>query len=271
MDVLFTLIFLASFGLLLTGLARPKLFKRLFGKKTNRKSIALTFGSAFVISFIALGIVIDPSISSLSIKDNQETLSEDLLIEGQVLGTSGGVRLDDKSLELKDQKFSKQVKLKPGENKFVLSVYKDGEKVSAKTYRVFYDYEGKLFADQKKAEDDALNKKLATIPTYELVRKEKTKSGYSAVIYAEGELEDYLVANLIKDVKKKDSADAISLLVFSISDKGAVEASLESDKPEALATVSSKTKANYEKTKDSEELFYFPAGLEGEKLALEVK
>lgn len=271
MDVLFTLILLASFGLLLTGLARPKLFKRFFGKRTNRKTIALIFGGAFVVSFIALGAVVDPSISSLSIKDNQETLREDLLIEGKIAGLSNDVRLDDKSLELKDQKFSKQVKLKPGENKFVLSVYKDGEKVSAKTYKVFYDYEGKLFADQKKAEEDALNKKLATVPVYELARKEKTKSGYSAVIYVEGDIEDYLVANLVKDVKKKDSAEAISLLVFSASDKTDIEASLESDNPEALAAVSSKAKANYEKTKDSEELFYFPAGLEGEKLALEVK
>lgn len=71
---------------------------------------------------------------------------------------------------------------------------------------------------------------------------------------------------MINSAKQKSDKSNITFLLFNKKDKQAVEAIFEdSDLTKLLPYV----RANYEKKDSTEELFWFPEGAEGKKLALE--
>lgn len=106
------------------------------------------------------------------------------------------------------------------------------------------------------------------LPEYELVRENEDNGAYSAVIYS-AEIDDYLIPNLISDFKKRKNKDKLTVMIFSKEDKPVVEKAFDADDDSALNTISDKIRAEYRKD-IGEELYYYPDGLKGEKLVLEV-
>ncbi len=271
-------IFFASILGLIVGLIKPKsmaMFTR--SDVPSRKNIALASFGILIGSMVSLGMVADPppapevALASINITENHVTDSENFEIQGVVEGDPSKIEINDKQVEPFGSSFSSSASLVPGDNKISLEVHdSNGVKVK-KNYSIFYDYEGKIYSElnKKEASDkDALNKKLATVPKYEIVRKESIDKGFSAIVYLEGETEDYLVSNTVKHIKYyHKSSQNISLLIFKKSDKIEVEKILESTDMTALSGL---VRANYEKRIDKQDLYLFPTGLEGNKLALEV-
>jgi predicted adenine nucleotide alpha hydrolase (AANH) superfamily ATPase len=100
------------------------------------------------------------------------------------------------------------------------------------------------------------------------VRKADINNGFSAIVYIDGDMEDYLISNVVKDIDgKNQSTKNMSLLLFSKNEKNEVEAILEKTSPSDLVKY---IRANFEKKDSAKQLFWFPQGAEGEKLALEV-
>lgn len=210
-------------------------------------------------------------ISEMSMKNGQEVLEERVTINGEYDGDATAVRINGEQANItkKKHKFDKSLALKPGDNEVEVVLLKDGKEKDKEKLRVFYDYDSKVAEDKKKAEDEEQAKVLSRVPEYELVRRENTDKGFAAIVYISGPVEEYLLTNAVKDIKSRNSrTEAISLLIFSTADKPAVEQALEGPVSDV---VTQKALANYEKTNDQEQLFVFTGGLEGEKLALEVK
>lgn len=121
--------------------------------------------------------------------------------------------------------------------------------------------------EEKRAEEE-LKRKLAAVPKYQIVRKSDIGDGFSAIVYIDGELEDYLVSNAVKSIKEKNAKHKnLTLLVLNNADKEKAEAILEGSD---LTAILPYVRANYEKRDSQEDLFWFPEGAEGKKLALEI-
>jgi len=56
MPYLFTILFVASIVCLILGLASPEIFKRIFKKNANRKTIGIAFGTAIFVFLILIGV-----------------------------------------------------------------------------------------------------------------------------------------------------------------------------------------------------------------------
>lgn len=61
MAQLFVMFLLLALLSLIVGLIRPKVFRKLLGKRTNRKTVAILFGGLSIIFFIIIGII-SPSV-----------------------------------------------------------------------------------------------------------------------------------------------------------------------------------------------------------------
>lgn len=106
------------------------------------------------------------------------------------------------------------------------------------------------------------------VPEYEVVRENDESGVYTAVIYST-DTSDYLIPNIIADIKSKKQKDKMSLMVFPSVDKSEVEDAFEKDDDTSLSIIGNKIRAEYKKD-TSEELYYYPEGINGEKLRLEV-
>jgi len=242
--------------------------------------ISSIVGLFILLTVIALIISEKPSVQIESIKNNSETIDENLGIKGKYAGVdSVKVNNEDATLNKSKREFSRYVKLNPGDNIVKVEGFKDGVSQASQEIKIFFDLEGRLYKEkleaEKKADEEEIKERSRT-PNYEVVRKESIDNGFSAIVYIdEPEIKDYLVCNAIKDFRSKDEnkkTKVISLLIFSKADKIEIESSLEKDSgKESLQKISDKSKGDYEKSDKDESLFYFPNGLRGEKLALEIK
>lgn len=280
--ILFTIFFLISitaFILFVIALIKPKakILKRLLPQIKTRKSFTTVLLPLSFVSIIVAGVVAPPTnaeIKSINIAKSQEVLAETFTIEGDTVGKFDTFTINNEKPTFNGTKFSKELTLKPGDNSIsLLATSKKDDKiveVKKETYRIYFDYEAMLYAEQlKKDHQEAaeLQRKLSLVLPYEIVRKDKIDGGFSAILYVDGEPEDYLVTNVIKDFKSKNKDKNISLLVFKKADKVSVEQILESEDAKGLAPL---VRANYEKRNDTEQLFLFPTGLSGNKLAVEI-
>lgn len=277
--IFFFLFSVVVFFLLIGSVIKPdaKLYLRLLRKPLRRRQLIKRLGLVFLGSFILFVIFappVNPEITRLNIQKDQDVLTETYIIEGEFKGDLATFKINDEDAVINGSKFTKEVMLNPGNNivKVVATAVKDNvtKEIKNETYNIYFDYEGMLYAeqlikDQQAAEE--LRKKLEHVPQYETVRKEGVSDGFSAIIYMEGEPEDYLVTNVIKDFKSKNKDKNIALLLFKKSDKEMVEQILESENANGIVPY---VRANYEKREVQEQLFLFPAGLEGTKLAVEV-
>ncbi|MCX6810075.1 MAG: hypothetical protein NTZ65_05045 [Candidatus Berkelbacteria bacterium] len=237
-------------------------------------------GLFLTIIIIAMIIPEKPSVQIKSIKNDAVITDESLEIKGKyAVVDSVKVNSEDAGLNKSKREFSKFIKLTPGDNIIKVEGIKEGKSEASQEIKVYFDLEGKLYQEkleaEKKADEDEL-KERGRMPNYEVVRKENIDNGFSAIIYIdENEVRDYSVSNAIKDFRSKDEnkkTKVISLLIFSKNDKSEIEATLEKDSDKStLQKVSDKGRGDYEKNDKDESLFYFPAGFQGEKLALEVK
>ena len=263
------------------ALIKPKLkiFSKLKPRFSGRKGLSKLFAPVFLVSFVLLAVFAPPiatELKSINLEKDQDVITEQFTIEGEVAGSYTDFKINDEATKIDNSKFSKTIVLEPGDNKVnVILVAKDEDKIDIEVYNethnIYFDYEGMLYAQElekdKKAEQE-LKRKLAEIPQYEVVRKTDIDSGFSAILYIEGDMEDYQVSNVAKDLESKNSdTQNISALFFSKADKNQVEAVLENTNPAELTTY---IRGNYEKRQDNKQLFWFPKGAEGEKLALEV-
>lgn len=280
MEALSTISFLLS-GVVLVfiviALIKPhsKVFTKLFRKPVGRKKIYKVLGPIYLALFVVFVVFAPPTatgINKINLENKQDVLNEKYTIEGKVEGSPRQVRINDEELELKGSEFKKEVSLKPGDNEFTITTLKEGVAGSEDTYMIYYDYEGSIYEELAKKDKQAaeeLANQLNTIPVYEVVRKENIPDGIAVIIYMEGNAEEYLVTNLVKNFRfYNQDKKVISALVIQKSDKVAAEGILESTDPTGLTNL---IKANYEKRPDREQLFYFPTGLKGNKLALEIK
>lgn len=214
---------------------------------------------------------------SLKITNPKDTEFETTEYSVKVEGTSS--KLDTLKInneEIKDKnKFSKEIELKNGNNEIKVEGFKNNNVIASKTFKIYFDYDARVYLDKEKqfkSEEEKQKQELERVPSYEVARKENINNGFSAVIYVdEKDLKDYQVVNVIKDFRSKNKGtENISILVFNKNDKGEVEGAFESTDPSALNIINNKTRADYEKSKDKEQLYWFPNGLSGEKLALEI-
>lgn len=283
-DILFLLFILGWF---ITGIVwvvalfvpSASLFKIFGNRFQGRGGLTKLLLPLSLVLFVGALIVAPPTATELkylNLQNNQEVISEVYTIEGEVSGSYVALKINDENIEIKGSKFSKEVDLEPGENEFkLLLVGKDKEgnetEILNETYGIYFDYEGMLYArelEEEKRQEEELQRKLAKVPSYEIVRKSDIGSGFSAIIYVSGDLEDYLLSNAVKEIKAKNAHhENLTLLVISKSDKEGAEAALEGAD---LTTVLPYVRANYEKREGREELFWFPEGAEGKKLALEI-
>ena len=242
------------------------------------KKIGIGF-AVLIIIIIAIGIFVPttPSLEIKSFKDGDETTTELFEVSGSYKGLyQVKINGEDVSHDESNRTFSKNLSLQNGVNLVKVEGIKNGQVVVTKESKISFDLEGMLFLEKQELankQEEEKRRELDRVPEYEIVRKENLEEGYSAIVYVKDEdLQDFLVPNLVRDIKSKQDASKISLLFFLKSDKSVVEESLESTNENvALKAISTKSKAEYQKTPDGEELFYFPSGLSGEKLALEIK
>jgi hypothetical protein len=263
------------------ALMKPRLniFNKLKPRFKGRKGLSKFFAPLFVGTFILLAVFAPPieaELKSINLEADQEVIAEQFTIEGEVAGDFVTFKINDESITSENNKFTKTLDLQPGNNEVRILLTRADEEgnevdVYNKSHNVYFDYEGMLYAQElekdKRAEEE-LKRKLAEVPQYETVRKTDIDNGFSAIVYVEGDMEDYQISNVVKDLRNKhpDSRN-ISALLFSKSNKSNVEAILENSSPAELVTY---IRANYEKREDKQQLFWFPKGAEGEKLALEI-
>lgn len=271
MEAFLLITFLLSAILASVGVVRPSVFGRFYrrtGKGPGRKKLGLLFGSIALVSLISFGVTLNPSLKSINLSEGQETLEERYLLKGEYIGSPTNITVNEEKVELRSGTFERQLILQPGANKVVVALTKDDKELERKEYNIYYDYEGMLQAEEQRKEDEEIAKQASRVPEYEVTRKDGITHGFSAVVYIDEKAQDFLVANTVKDIKEKNSdTQTISLLIFEKADKSEVEKIFESTE---LAGIPNMVRANYEKRNDKEELFYFPTGLEGEKLALEL-
>lgn len=269
----------AAFILLLIALIKPtaKIFKHIHLKPKTRKGLSKVLVPVWLLTFIGFVIVAPPvpaEVSSINLEESQEVVTDSITVDGTYKGNFTTLEINGNKPTLEGNKFRTTVNLMPGDNEIkLLAKAKDGDRiitVKDEHYHVYFDYEGMLYEEQLKKDQAAqaeLEMQLATVPRYEVVRKENMDGGFSAIIYMDGRSEDYLVANAIKHFESKNTLMDISLLVFESANKEAVEGILESENVQKIAPF---VLANYEKRADKEELFLFPTGLNGSKLAVEI-
>jgi len=284
-DALFGILFivwLVVIVLWIIALIQPKakIFNRLQSRFSGRRGLSIVFAPLFVLLFIILAFLASPlevKLLSINLEADTEVTSEQFTIEGEVAGTYKTFVVNDEAVSIEKGKFSKTLNLEPGDNKIkILLTYvddKDNEvEVFNKTHNIYFDYEGMLYArelEKDKLAEEKVKRKLAEVPRYETVRKSDITDGFSAIVYVEGDMEDYQISNVAKDIEKNNSnAKNISALMFSKSQNTEVEAVLENSTPAELITY---IRANYEKRDSNKQLFWFPKGAEGEKLALEIQ
>lgn len=236
-----------------------------------------------VFSILALFFVLvflfprKPSPKTLTITNpasGAELTTDRLVVRGSYTGSGGEIRLNGEPVKTDSwtRTFSKEVTLINGLNRLKAEYWDQGKEASSSEITVTFDLEGKLYLEKEQRE----KAELAKVPAYELVRKETIDGGFSAIAYADlmkdGELAGYLITNLARDVREKNkSTGVLSVLVFLKENKVEVERALESEEDTSgLESVGTFVRANYEKSSDGEELFMFPNGLAGDKLALEV-
>ncbi len=279
---IFIIVWLAIIVLWVIALIKPKakVFNTLQSRFNGRKGLSKLFAPLFIISFIFLAVFSPPlavELKGLNLEADQEVITEQFTIEGEVSGSFKTFLVNNEAITLEKGRFSKTLNLKPGDNKVkILLTYVDEEdkEVEAfnKTHNIYFDYEGMLYArelEKDKQAEDELKRKLAEIPRYETVRKTDIENGFSAIIYVEGNMEDYQITNIAKDIENNNSdTKNISVLMFSKTQKTEVEAVLENSTPSELITY---IRANYEKRDSNKQLFWFPKGAEDEKLALEIQ
>lgn len=277
--IIFFLLATAIFFLLVFSLLKPqaKIFKKIFRKPLGRKQLVKRLGLAFVVTFMAFVIFAppaDPELANLNIQKNQDVITETFTLQGDVKGKLNSIKVNGEEVEIKDSKLNKEIQLQPGDNEITLlataTVDDVIQEIKNEKYKIYFDYEGMLYAELLKKEQqeaEALKKKLETVPEYEVVRKEGAEDGFTAIMYVEGIIEDYLLTNAIKDFKSKNTDKNMSVMVFEKSEKEHIEGNLES---EDLSGLVPHVRANYEKRDSSEQFFLFPDGLEGSKLAVEV-
>jgi len=230
--------------------------------------------AALLILLVVIGIAFPTKaeVEITSFKSNDEVTTENLEVVGKYKGSPDKILVNGEEAEKKSSgEFRKIVKLNPGENKIKAEAQDDGKIAYTTESVVYFDLEGKLFQEK----DEAFKKERDKVPEYELVRKEDVSGGFSAIIYADvmggDAIVEHLVANLVNDIKSKNATSAISLLIFSKADKQDIEGLLEKSDNTSLKTISQKVKGEYSKTDNTEELFIYPGGLEGDKLALAIK
>lgn len=264
------------------ALINPRLsvFSKVKSKNQNRKGLSKIFGVVVLVMFIGVGITappVKPELKNLNIKPDEEVVTETYSVEGEVKGSYQSLKINDQDIGLSKGKFSKIIELKPGDNDIkVVLVGKDENELDVEVYnqthKVFFDYEGMLYAkeleEDKKAEEE-LQAKLSEVPKYEMVRKSDVDDGFSAIVYIENGMEDYLITNVVKEIKNNNGNQKnLSILLFNKSDKDKAETILEGSSP---ADLLSHIRANYEKRGSHEDLFWFPEGAGGRKLALEIQ
>lgn len=283
-DLVFALAVLASISVFLLwifSLVWPSasVFKFLGEKIKGRKKLSATLLPASVILFIIAGFFASTPIAKLddvSLKSNQEVMVDTYTITGKASGIHANLRINNEEVELVEGEFSKTVNLKPGDNNLEVLLMDNSDKgnsveVYKQSNNIYFDYEGMLYAKEQRLDEKLareLDAKVSKIPEYEIVRKLDIEKGISGVIYADGESEDYLMANVVKDARSKNEQYSnLTFLVFNKADKEAVEAVFEDSNPAKLLPY---VRANYEKKDTHEELFWFPEGAEGKKMALEI-
>lgn len=278
---IFVVIWLLTGLLWVISLVRPKLkiFDKLPSKFRGRKGLSKVFGGSFVGAFIGLIVFAPPlavELKSLNLEPDQEVITSKYKVEGEVVGDYTAFTINGEDVELEGNKFSRTLDLEPGDNEvkvLLKGVDDSGEEaeVYSSSHNIYFDYEGMLYAQElekdKQAEEE-LKRRLAKVPQFEVVRKSAIANGFSAIVYVEGDMEDYQLSNVAKELDKNNSDfENISALFFSEKDKSKVEGILEESEPSDLLM---HVRANFEKRGDKKQLFWFPNGTEGEKLALEV-
>lgn len=235
-----------------------------------KRVLLFLFGSALAIAVIT--VIITPSsvlLETTNIHDGDEVTSEKITVEGQYTGLPDVVLVNGEgaTLDKKTKKFSKHLQLQDGLNKVNISATKGQEEKAKITLNIYFDLEGKLYME-KTGEVEA-----GVILQYEVVRKQQSSESLSAVVYLEDEKADerYL-SNLISDFKnKQEIKDRTSVLVFPRSARSKIEDALNStDLQISLPILIKYALADYEKSGEQENYFYFPEGLTGTKLALEI-
>ena len=228
----------------------------------------------FLILFIFIFTIAFPlkvELEITNIKNNQEVTDSFIQVLGKYTGSPDKITVNGEVAEKKSStnEFRKILELKPGDNKITVEAYSRNKPIYKTESVVYFDFEGKLYLEKEK--------EFSIVPNYELVRKEDIENGFTAIIYGDitqnGQIVDDSLIKIVQDIKGKNANSGnISLLIFSQSDKQSVEETLEKEgNEEGLKLVSSKVKANYEKTSDSNELYLYPSGLDGNKIALETK
>lgn len=282
-DALFAPLFIIAtlaFILWVVAMVKPKskIVTKILPKAKNRRGYSKVLLPVMFITLLIAGVVappIDPEVANLNLNKDQEVITETFTLEGEIKGDYEALTINGEALEVSGTKFKKELPLKPGNNSVEVRAIKIEEdevkEFFKETYNIYFDYEGMLYAEELKKDQQAeeeLKRKLAQVPQYEMVRKDNTDEGFTVIVYMEGDLEDYLISNVIKDIKNSNSdIHSISLLLFDKASKNKVEAVLESTD---IAGLLPYVRANYEKHDTREQLFWFPKGTEGAKLALEV-
>jgi len=229
-----------------------------------------------IILLVVIGTLfpVSPEVQIASFKDKDEVTTELLDVSGKYKGSPDKILVNRQEAEKKssDSTYKKVITLKPGENLVTVEAYSKGKVVYKTEGLIVYDLEGKYYLEKEQAYNQEQNK----VPEYEIVRKEDIEGGFSAIVYGDfmdgDAMQEYLIANLVKDVKGKNgNTTVISLLIFPKETKATVEGLLEKTDTASLTALSKQVKAEYSKTSEGEDLFIYPSGLEGDKLAVALK
>ncbi len=278
----FILLVVVSFFMWLLSLIKPKAkIFQIFGSKRygSRRRLTKLYLITTFLMFFGLLITaphLKTELLDLNIINVTETVDDKLVVKGSIKGDIVSFKINNEDVLVKKGSFNHTVELQPGVNKIALSLIGKNEKKEeieaySKEHEVFFDYEGMLYAkeqEREEAEDRSLKEKLSKIPEYEIVRREDIGDGFSGIVYSEDNLEDYQMANLINDLRKNNGFKNLTILVINKSDKDTAEKIFEDSDPAKLLPY---IKADYEKRDERQELFWFPEGIEGKKIALEVK
>jgi len=272
---------LAVLFLWVVALIKPKhkLFNKLKPRFNGRSGLSKLFLALFIGFFILIAFVAPPieaELKNLNLEADQEVITEQYTVEGEITGNNVKLMINDEDINLDDKTFAKTLDLQPGDNEIkVLLTGRDVEgnevEVYNQSHNIYFDYEGMLYSlelEKDKQAEEELQRKLAEVPQYEVVRKSDIENGFSAIVYVEGDMQDYQLSNVAKDLDDNNwDIQNISTLIFSKKDKSEVEAVLEESEPAELLKY---VRANFEKRDTHKQLFWFPDGTDGEKLALEV-
>ncbi|KKS52540.1 MAG: hypothetical protein UV19_C0018G0001 [Parcubacteria group bacterium GW2011_GWA2_42_28] len=235
-----------------------------------KKVLLLLFGTA--LALVVITTVVTPSslsVKTTNINDGDDVTEEKTTIEGKYTGSPDVILVNGEgaTLDKKAKTFSKHLQLQDGLNKVEISGSQDGKEKAKITLNVYFDLEGKLYLEKtgEVSPEEILQ--------YEVVRKQPAENSLTAIIYLnDNQAEERYLTNLIVDLKKQiEIKDKTSILVFPQSAKTEVEEALNStDQTTSLPILIKYTLADYEKNGENESYFYFPEGLTGTKLAVEI-